>query len=142
MLVDEVLRELRTRRQHIALVADEFGTTVGIVTLEDIIEEIVGELADEDEGEQPPTLRREDGWLVARGDTPVGDVEDELGFEIVDGGEATIGGHVVEMLGRVPDPGEELSLLGHDLVIVAVDEARIDELRLRLEPLGPGRQAA
>ena len=134
MLVDEVLRELRTRRQHIALVADEFGTTVGIVTLEDIIEEIVGELADEDEGEQLPTLRREDGWLVARGDTPVGDVEDELGFEIVDGGEATIGGHVVEMLGRVPDPGEELSLLGHDLVIVAVDEARIDELRLRLEP--------
>ena len=141
MLVDEVLRELRSRRQHMALVADEFGTTVGLVTLDDIIEEIVGELEDEEEGEPPESLRREDGWLVVRGDTPVGDVEDELGIEIVDGGEATIGGHVVEMLGRVPDPGEQLVLLGHDLVIEAVDEARIDELRLRLEPWDPGAES-
>ena len=141
-LVDEVLRELRRRRQHIALVVDEFGTTVGLVTLEDIIEEIVGEFEEEEEGEHVDTVRREDGWLVVRGEhARWATSRTSSASRSTNGGEATIGGHVVELLGRVPDPGETIDLQGHEVVDRSPsDEARIDELRVRLEPSGGGEE--
>ena len=132
-LVHEVLRELRRRRQHIALVVDEFGTTVGLITLEDILEEIVGEFEEEEEGERDDGIRREDGVLIVAGTAPVGEVEDELGLEIANAGEATIGGHVVEMLGRVPSAGETVEIEGLLVTVTAVDEARIVELHFPLE---------
>ncbi len=128
-LVDQVLRELRRKRQHLALVVDEFGTTVGLVTLEDILEEIVGEFEEEEDGEHDSEIRREDGVLVVAGTAPLGDVEDELGIELENTGEATIGGHVVEVLGRVPEAGEVVTIEGREVTVTAVDEARIVELR-------------
>ena len=128
-LVDQVLRELRKKRQHLALVVDEFGTTVGLVTLEDILEEIVGEFEEEEDGEHDSEIRREDGVLVVAGTAPLGDVEDELGIELENTGEATIGGHVVEVLGRVPEAGEVVTIEGREVTVTAVDEARIVELR-------------
>jgi CBS domain containing-hemolysin-like protein len=128
-LVDQVLRELRTKRQHLALVVDEFGTTVGLVTLEDILEEIVGEFEEEEDGEPPIEIHREDGMLVVAGTAPLGDVEDELDIELENTGEATIGGHVVEVLGRVPEAGEVVTIQGRKVTVTAVDEARIVELR-------------
>lgn len=129
MLVDQVLREMRRRRQHMALVVDEFGTTVGLVTLEDILEEIVGEFEEEEDGEHPPEIRREGDTLVCAGTAPLGEVEDELGIDMENAGEATIGGHVVELLGRIPEAGEVVEVEGLPVSIVAVDEARIVELR-------------
>jgi CBS domain containing-hemolysin-like protein len=133
-LVEEVLREFRRRRQHIALVVDEFGTTVGLVTLEDIIEEIVGEFEEEEEDAGEQEVRREGDTLVVAGTATLGEVEDELGIEIENAGEATIGGHIVELLGRVPGPGEAVDVGGHPAVVAAVDEARIVELRFALPP--------
>ncbi len=132
-LVDQVLRELRKKRQHLALVVDEFGTTVGLVTLEDIIEEIVGEFAEEEDGEHDVGIRREADILVVAGTAPLGDVGDELGIEFESTGEATIGGHVVEVLGRVPEAGEVVTIEGREVTVTAVDEARIVELRFSLE---------
>jgi len=134
MLVDQVLREMRKRRQHMALVVDEFGTTVGLVTLEDILEEIVGEFEEEEDGEHPAEIRREGDALVCAGTAPLGEVEDELGIDMETAGEATIGGHVVELLGRIPEAGEVVQVEGLPVSITAVDEARIVELRfLQLE---------
>ena len=129
MLVDQVLREMRRRRQHLALVVDEFGTTVGLVTLEDILEEIVGEFEEEEDGEHPTEIRREGDALVCAGTASLGDVEDALGIDIENAGEATIGGHVVELLGRIPEAGEVVEVEGLPVSINAVDEARIVELR-------------
>lgn len=135
MLVDQVLREMRKRRQHMALVVDEFDTTVGLVTLEDILEEIVGEFEEEEDGEHPPEIRREGDTLVCAGTASLGEVEDELGIDLENAGEATIGGHVVELLGRIPEAGEVVRVDGLPVSVTAVDEARIVELRfLQLEP--------
>ena len=129
MLVDQVLREMRKRRQHMALVVDEFGTTVGLVTLEDILEEIVGEFEEEEDGEHPDEIRHEGDDLVCAGTAPLGEVEDALGVDLENAGEATIGGHVVELLGRIPEAGEVVDVEGLSVAISAVDEARIVELR-------------
>ena len=129
MLVDQVLREMRKRRQHMALVVDEFGTTVGLVTLEDILEEIVGEFEEEEDGEHPAEIRRDGDELVCAGTAPLGEVEDALGIDLENAGEATIGGHVVELLGRIPEAGEVVDVEGLSVAISAVDEARIVELR-------------
>ncbi len=115
-----------------ALVVDEFGTTLGLVTLEDILEEIVGEFEEEEDGEHPPEIRREDGTLVCAGTAPLGLVEDELGIDIENTGEATIGGHVIELLGRVPEAGEVVEIESLPVAITVVDEARIVELRFLL----------
>jgi CBS domain containing-hemolysin-like protein len=131
ILLDELLRDLRREHAHIALVVDEHGTTIGLVTLEDIIEEIVGEIEDEfdiDHGElieQGP-----DGRAVVSGSAPVRLVAERLGVDIVDPHEATIGGHVVELLGRVPDVGEVVEVDGHSMEITQVDETRVAELAL------------
>jgi CBS domain containing-hemolysin-like protein len=133
MLVDELLREMRHRRAQMALIVDEFGTAVGLVTLEDILEEIVGEFEEPEEGEHEDAVRREDGWLVVQGSATLGEIEDALEIEITNGGEATIGGHVVELLGRVPDPGEIVEVEGFPATIDEVDEARIVALRFDLD---------
>jgi CBS domain containing-hemolysin-like protein len=132
MLVDEVLRELRRKRQHMALVVDEYGTTVGLVTLEDIVEEIVGEFEDEEEGDQVHTaaVRREGDDLLVPGAALLGEVEDALGVEIGNAGAATIGGHLIELLGRVPEAGEVVEVEGLPVTVLAVDEARVEELRI------------
>ena len=132
-LVDQVLRELRQKRQHLALVVDEFGTTVGLVTLEDILEEIVGEFEEEEDGEHDVEIRREGDTLVVAGTASLGDVQDELGIELENTGEATIGGHVVDVLGRVPQAGEVVTIEGRTVTVTVVDEARIVELRFPLE---------
>ena len=133
-LLSELLRDLRRSRQHMVLVADEHGTTTGLVTLEDILEELVGEIEDEFDQHVSQELTREGSATVVDGATPIRVVSQELGLTIGEPHEATIGGHLVEVLGRVPDVGETFELGGFDVEVCAVDEARIT--RLRFEPAG------
>ncbi|HEU4449867.1 MAG TPA: hemolysin family protein [Gaiellaceae bacterium] len=138
VLVDELLRDLRRDRQHLALVVDEHGTAIGLVSLEDILEEIVGDIADEFDRDEAQLMRWSDGALVTSGAAPIHLVADELGTEISNPDEATIGGHVLELLGRLPDPGEVVELDGHRARVSAVEDARIAELVI--EPVeGAGR---
>ena len=127
--LDEVLREMRRDRRHLALVLDEHGTVVGLITLEDILEELVGEIEDEFDPRAAELLRREDGGLLIDGAAPLRLVVERLGLAIEAPHEATIGGHVVECLGRVPEPGERLELGGGQLEVVAVDDTRVTALR-------------
>jgi CBS domain containing-hemolysin-like protein len=130
-LIDEVLREMQRRRQHMALVVDEHGTTVGLVTLEDILEELVGEIEDEFDPEAVEQIRREGETAVVEGSTPIRMLAHELGIELPDPHEATIGGHILEMLGRMPDVGEVIELDGYRAEVESVADARITALRFR-----------
>jgi CBS domain containing-hemolysin-like protein len=128
-LLDELSRQLRPGRQHVALVVDEHGTTIGLVTLEDILEEIVGEIEDEFDPRAVELILFEGSEAHVHGAAPVHLVAEQLGIEISDPHEATIGGHILELLGRLPDPGESVDLNGHRAEITSVGDGRIKQLR-------------
>jgi len=102
---DELLREMQSRRQHIAIVIDEYGGTAGLITIEDILEEIVGEITDEyDEAEiEPETL--EDGSVRVSSRYPVDELDDVVGINVIDDDVDTVGGLLAKLLGKVPIPG-------------------------------------
>jgi CBS domain containing-hemolysin-like protein len=134
VLIDELLRDLRRNRNHMALVADEHGITVGLVTLEDILEEIVGEIEDEFDTEQVELIVQETGCTRVDGSASIRLVVKRLGVDIPDPHEATIGGHVVELLGRLPQVGEVVQVDGHAAKVTGVDDARITELTFEDKP--------
>lgn len=130
MLLGELLRELRREKRHMALVVDEHGTTVGLVTLENVLEELVGEIEDEFDAEQARLISRDGEDAIVEAQAPLRLVSEELGLEVADHHEATIGGHVLELLGRMPDVGETVSLDGYAAEVVAVGDGRLERLRL------------
>ena len=134
MLLGELLRELRRENRHMALVVDEHGTTVGLVTLEDVLEELVGEIEDEFDAEQVRLITRDGDDAVVDAQAPLRLLSEELGLEVADHHEATIGGHLLERLGRLPKVGETVALDGFVAEVVAVGEGRLERLRLSPQP--------
>jgi CBS domain containing-hemolysin-like protein len=127
--LDEVLREMRRDRRHLALVLDEHGTVVGLITLEDVLEELVGEIEDEFDPRVRDVIRREGDGLWIDGAAPVRLVGDALRVPVEAPHEATIGGHLIEERGRVPEPGEVVRFGRAELEVVDVDDTRIVALR-------------
>jgi CBS domain containing-hemolysin-like protein len=127
--LDEVLREMRRERRHLALVLDEHGTVVGLITLEDILEELVGEIEDEFDPRTRDMMRRDGDGIVIDGSAPLRMVAEQLGVTMDAQHEATIGGHLIELLGRVPLPGDSVELDGVALEVLGVDDTRIAALR-------------
>ena len=101
--VAELLREMQKQQFHMAIVIDEYGDTAGLVTLEDLLEEIVGEITDEYDVEEPTVEHLPDGSLRVAGRTPIDEVSEELGTELPDTEWDTVGGLVLNLLGHVPD---------------------------------------
>ncbi|MFI2648104.1 hemolysin family protein [Micromonospora fulviviridis] len=132
--VVDALRQFKAERQHIALVVDERGAVDGIVTLEDILEEIVGEIYDETDRDLSSVRTEEDGTLVLPGTFPVHDLTD-LGVELPNrpaGDYTTIAGLVLICLGHIPTvAGESVSVDGWDLAVAGVDHHAITEVRVR-----------
>ena len=126
--VDEVLREMREGRVHLALVHDEHGTVVGLLTLEDILEEIVGEIEDEFDPERAKLFHEVDGRLCVDGQAPIRALATRLDFELEEQHETTVGGYLLEQLARVPEAGEVVLVHGYRLEIRGVDETRITEV--------------
>jgi CBS domain containing-hemolysin-like protein len=133
--VDALLREMQARRIHMAVVVDEYGGTAGLVTIEDILEEIVGEIADEyDENERPPVEHLEDGSVRVVARLPVEDLGELFGVELTDDDEVeTVGGLLARELGLVPIPGARTEVRG--LLLVAESAGgrrnRIDSVLVR-----------
>lgn len=138
MQVLELLLEMRAKRIHMALVVDEFGGIDGLLTIEDLVEEIVGEIEDEfDQDEKPFLEKRFDASWDASARTQLEDLETALGIELFDEEEHdeidTLGGLVFSIAGRVPSRGELLShATGIEFEILDVDPRRIKRLRLRV----------
>jgi CBS domain containing-hemolysin-like protein len=128
-----LLREFQNGKQHMAIVLDEYGGTAGLITVEDIIEEIVGEIADEyDTAEDDFYLKQVNGnTLVAQGVVRIDDINDELGIDIPeDQGFDTVAGFISHSMGRIPAKGEEYSFKGTTFTILEADERRISKVKI------------
>ncbi len=124
--IDDLLTEMRRMKIHMAIVMDEYGGTAGLVTIEDILEEIVGDIQDEyDIEEALPVQHQADGSLVVDGRLPIDEVNELLEVELPTEEFDTIGGFVVGQLGRAPAPGEEVRYDGLRLVAQEVEARRL-----------------
>jgi len=139
MSLEALLAELRRRRQHLAIAVDEYGGVSGLVTLEDVLEEIVGDIHDEYDDEEAAEIRESgDGFRVdAR--TEIEKLEERLGFELGEEIEyETVGGLAFQALGRVPKPGETFRYRGLEITVLDADKRRVKEVKIRiLVPRGP-----
>jgi putative hemolysin len=129
--VRALLRELQRRRSHMALVVDEHGSVTGLVTLEDLIEEIVGEIRDEYDGEERPVEKQRDGSLIVEGTVSAADLRESFGVPIPESSDfETIAGFVLERLGTLPRGGELVMLGEYRLTVVDVDRNRISKVKI------------
>jgi CBS domain containing-hemolysin-like protein len=130
---DDLLAEMRRRRVREAIVIDEYGGTAGLVTMEDLIEELVGEIVDEFDVEAPLAEPQPDGSVIVTGLMALDDADELLGAHLPDGPWDTVGGLVLDLAGRVPRAGESVEVDGFRLVVDRVDGHRIG--RVRIVPL-------
>ena len=128
--VSELLRELQQRKVHIAVVVDEYGGTAGIITIEDLLEEIVGEIQDEFDSEEAKIVEGSEGEAVFDATLSIDDVNDTLGVDLAGEEVDTIGGLVYELLGRVPQVGDRVETTDATITVVATSGRRIKRVRV------------
>lgn len=129
--VNDLFREMRLTRRHIAIVVDEYGGTAGMVTMEDILEEIVGEIRDEYDLEEERVREAEDGSYLIDARIDIHELNDRLGLNLpTDEDVESIGGLLVDHLGRVPRAGEVVEIGGVKFTVLEADERRISKLRI------------
>ncbi|HXK10986.1 MAG TPA: hemolysin family protein [Vicinamibacteria bacterium] len=130
--IPELLREMQGRRLTFAVVIDEYGGTAGIVTVEDIVEELVGEIKDEYDVEADPLTVETDGSVIADGRASVERLEEALETELsLDEETTTVGGLVTSIFGQIPRPGERTSYRGFEVEVLAAEKKRVNRVRFR-----------
>jgi putative hemolysin len=133
--IDSQLRDFKSTRTHIAIVVDEYGGTAGLLTIEDIPEEIVGDIRDENDWEEPPIVAEANTRFWVSGRVTLDELSEALGEQFEDKDITTVGGLIFQRLGRVPRAGETLTMHGFRVVVERVVRRRIDRLYFeRLEP--------
>lgn len=128
--LSEQLQEFRKRREHFALVVDEYGALMGAVTLEDILEEIVGDIIDEYDVEQNGIIKQSDGSFVVDGKTPIRDINRQLGWSLPEKNATTIAGLVMSEARKIPDIGEVYILYSFKIEILRRSRNQIQSLRV------------
>ena len=127
------LGDMRREGIHMAMVADEYGGTAGIVTMEDLVEEVVGDIRDEYDVDEGETTRHLSGDIEVDGLLNLDDFEDETGVELTEGPYETVAGFLMSQLGRIPEAGDAVDHEGHRITVVLVDGRRVS--RVRVSPL-------
>ena len=128
--VSDLLKEFQARRIQMAIVVDEYGGTAGVVTIEDLLEQLVGDIQEEHEREEAPVVREGDGVFLAQGTASLDDLAAALGVPLEGEGFGTISGLIYSILGRIPREGESVSANGLLLEVVKADTRKIDRVRV------------
>lgn len=128
--IEQLLNVFRTERVHIAIVVDEYGGTSGLITIEDLLEEIVGDIQDEYDVETDLVEPQEDGSILVDGRANVEELEEIFDLEISRDKFDTVGGYLFHLMGHVPAPGEKICDNGLVLLVVESDERRICKVRV------------
>lgn len=126
-----LLHELQQRKQHMAIVIDEYGGTSGLVTLEDLIEEIVGEIYDEHEVEEKEMVELPDGYVLVDARAEIEEIKEYFGMNIPEGKFETLGGLILYLIEKVPTAGEVIFHDGFEMVIESADERRIKKVKIK-----------
>lgn len=129
--IEELLKEFRSRRVHMAIAIDEYGGTSGLVTIEDLLEEIVGDIQDEYDLEEEWLTAEEEGWVLVDCRLNIEDFASHFGFSIPKEKFDTVGGWLVDLAGRVPQQDEQMTAGGLAVTVVECDERTLRKVRAR-----------
>ena len=132
--LDQLLLEFQRNRVHLAMLLDEYGSVVGMVTLENVLEELVGPIQDEFDRETPPITPLGENVYEVDAGCPLDVLAETTGLEIPETDAETAGGLVLDLLGRLAKAGDSVTINGHRLTVLRADPTRIR--KIRLEPLG------
>ncbi|MBQ7090730.1 MAG: HlyC/CorC family transporter [Clostridia bacterium] len=134
--LDDVLKTMRLQRIHMVIVTDEYGGVMGILTMEDVMEQLVGDIWDENDEIEPEVVELSDGTLEIDGDMRIEDFFDEVEFDDrdVDDDNATVGGFVVQQLGHYADPGDTVDYENLSFTVLETDNRRIERLKVEVLP--------
>lgn len=139
--VADLLREFQQKRFQLAMVVDEYGGIAGLVSVEDLIEELVGEIRDEYDLEAEPIVTEPDGAVVFSAKVAIEEMTERLGITIEDEGFETVGGYVLTRAGRVPAVGERVEADGVSIEVLEAERRRIHKVRVRRLPPPPEEEA-
>lgn len=141
--IDTLFFELQKTKQHIAILIDEYGGFAGIVTMEDIIEEVMGDIDDEYDEEETEIVKVDENTYVIDGNTDLDDINDELGLELASENSETLGGFIIELLGDLPDEEEkEDKVIEYENLVFKIEsvkDRRIEKVKLYITPDGDKR---
>jgi magnesium and cobalt transporter len=128
--IDDLLREMQRHRIHLAVVVDEYGGSTGIVTLEDILEEIVGEIQDEHDRTPASVERLPDGSYLVAARTNIDELNEALDWSLPKQDYETVAGLVLATLGRIPRAGEEFQIPGYTITVMEADVRRVAAVKI------------
>lgn len=128
--IGRLLRDLKNQKSHMAIVTDEYGGTAGIITIEDILEEIVGEIMDEHDQDLPLLSVVDENHILVDARLNVEKVEDYFDMEFPEGDYESVGGFVIHALGKIPKSGDRLAFQGLDMIIESADDRKIYMVRI------------
>jgi magnesium and cobalt transporter len=140
--ISELLRELKERKTHLAIVTDEYGGTEGIITIEDILEEIVGEIMDEHDNESPLLTAIDDNTLLVDARLDIEKLEEYVGVGLPEGDYESVGGFIIHLLDRIPKKDETLSFKNLEMIVKAADERKIHNILIKIHPMENHPEAA
>ena len=135
--VSELLRDLKEKKTHLAVVTDEYGGTEGIITIEDILEEIVGEILDEHDNEEPLLTTANDGSVLVDARMEIEKLEEHLDVHLPKGDYESVGGFIIHLQGKIPEVNEMFSFENLEFTIKEADQRKIDKILITRKTL-PG----
>ena len=130
--INEVLRSLKEKKTHLAIVTDEYGGTSGIITIEDILEEIVGEILDEHDTEPPLLSKLNESTYLVDAKLEIEKLEEALNIELPKGDYESVGGFVISILGRLPEINEKIKYDGLEMIVQQADQRKVEKILIRV----------